>query len=198
MHVCLAFPPRRRGRLTPAASLAISIAVTAGAVASDARILHAHGGPPFTIVSDRIVGPYTISVLADPDTTDDGSPGGQFWVVLAPAPQSGPLPSSTRVNVSITPIDRQGGTLTGRAEPVDGDVTRQFVALSIDHEGRFRVRVAVEGPLGPAEVEADVDATYDERPPPIILALYLVPFLFVGFVGLKRLMARRTGQTRST
>jgi hypothetical protein len=47
--------------------------------------LSAHDGPPFPIVSDRVAGPYLISVWTDPDTTDDGSPGGQFWVMLRQA-----------------------------------------------------------------------------------------------------------------
>ena len=48
-------------------------------VACPARLL-AHNGPPFPIVSDQVAGPYLVSIWTDPDTTDDGSPGGQFWV----------------------------------------------------------------------------------------------------------------------
>jgi hypothetical protein len=46
--------------------------------------LRAHAGPPFPIVTDAVRGPYTISIWTDPDATDDGSSGGQFWVVLTP------------------------------------------------------------------------------------------------------------------
>ena len=47
-------------------------------------------------------------------------------------------------------------------------------ALLMDHEGRFAVRAAIEGPLGPAAVDAEVEATYDLRPPPIMLAVYVI------------------------
>ena len=84
----------------------------------------------------------------------------------------------------------------GQTEPVDGEVARQFGALTIDHEGRFGVRVTLAGGLGAAEVETNVDATYDERPPAIILVLYLIPFLFVGFMGLRLLLSRRKSRVR--
>ena len=42
------------------------------------RGLGAHNGPPYPIVSNQISGPYSISVWTDPDTTDDGTPAGQF------------------------------------------------------------------------------------------------------------------------
>ncbi|MGH9333817.1 MAG: hypothetical protein ACRD21_08715, partial [Vicinamibacteria bacterium] len=46
---------------------------------------------------------------------------------------------------------------TGWTEPVGGEVSRRFVALLMGHEGRFGVRVELEGALGRAEVEADVE-----------------------------------------
>ena len=47
----------------------------------------------------------------------------------------------------------------------------------MDHEGPFGVRVTVDGPLGRAAVDSQVDATYDLRPAPGLIALYLVPFV---------------------
>ena len=101
------------------------------------------------------------------------------------------MPSGTRVVLTIKPLDRPDGEQTGRAEPVNADVARQFVALVMDHEGPFRVRVAVDGPLGPAEVEATTDATYDLRPQPILIVLFVLPFVLVGFVWGKLLIRRR-------
>jgi hypothetical protein len=106
------------------------------------------------------------------------------------------VPANTRVTVSITPIDRHGPSLTAPAALVGGDVGRQFAALVLDHEGRFGVRVDVDGPLGQGEVEAQVDATYDLRPRPILIVVYLVPFLLVGFLWVKLLVRRRTGSPR--
>ena len=142
----------------------------------------AHDGPPFPIVSDRIAGPYRVSIWTDPDTTDDGSPGGQFWVRIYQASDGDAAPSGTRSTVAIRPLDRPGDGRTAGGEPVRGDITNQFAALFMDHEGRFAVRVTIDGPLGQAVVEADVDATYDLRPAPYLFFLYLAPFLLVGLL----------------
>src|SRR5690606_38041609 len=126
----------------------------------------------------------------DPDTTDDGAPGGQFWVLLR-QPNGDDPPAGTIPTVSITPADRQGPTRSVRGAPVDDEISRQFAALVMDHEGRFDVRVAIDGPLGPATVTAAVAATYDARPPPTMLVLYLLPFVLVGFLWFRLLMRRR-------
>jgi len=149
----------------------------------------AHTGPPFAIVSNRAIGPYIVSVWTDPDSTDDGSAGGRFWVTLRTA--SGPPAADTRVLVAIAPLDRAGGARSSNAEPVAGDPSNRLAALVMDHEGRFHVRVTIDGPLGPAAVEAEVEATYDQRPPPAMIAIYLLPFVLVGFLWVKLLLRRR-------
>jgi hypothetical protein len=151
----------------------------------------AHNGPPFPIVSDRIAGSYRVSIWTDPDTTDDGAPGGQFWVRLAPASGDAGLPGQTRATVAIRPLDRAGAEQRAMGAPVREDVTNQFAALVMDHEGRFAVQVTVEGPLGAAAVDAEVDATYDLRPAPYLMVVYLVPFLLVGLLWGRQLMKRR-------
>jgi hypothetical protein len=77
---------------------------------------------------------------------------------------------------------------------VAGDATRQFVALVMDHEGRFAVRVTVDGPGGRGQVEGEVAATYDLRPPPGLVVLYLVPFVAVGALWAKVLVSRRAAR----
>ena len=154
-------------------------------------IVRAHSGPPFPILSNRIAGPYDISIWTDPDATDDGSAAGQFWVMLRPADGAGSLPAETHADVSINALDRSAPRVTGRAQPVNHEVSRQFAALVMDHEGRFGVVVTVDGPLGHAEVEANVDATYDLRPAPIMMVVYLMPFVLVGFLWVKLLVRRR-------
>ncbi len=151
----------------------------------------AHSGPPFPIVSSRTAGPYDVSVWTDPDSTDDGSAGGQFWVTVRPSGGTAALPAATRVSVAIRPLDRSGPTNTGSAEPIATDASHRFVRLVMDHEGRFHVRVTIDGPLGPAEVDAEVDATYDLRPPPAMIAVYLIPFVLAGFLWVKLLLKRR-------
>jgi hypothetical protein len=154
-------------------------------------LVSAHSGPPFPIVSKRISGAYEISLWTDPDTTDDGSAAGKFWVMLDPVQQGVALGPATRVKISIRPLDRQGSERTGSAEPSGHEPSRRFVALVMDHEGPYAVRMTIEGPLGPADVEAVVDATYDLRPRPIMVALFLMPFVLVGFLWMKLLLRRR-------
>jgi hypothetical protein len=173
----------RRVRLGAFASALVAVSTAVGA----------HAGPPFAILSDQTVGPYVVSIWTDPDTTDDGSPGGQFWVRLEPAAREDALPPHTRVTVAIRALGRTGPALTSTASPVRGDVTNQFAALVMDHEGRFAVHVAVDGPLGAATVDAEVDATYDLRPAPYLLVLYLVPFVLVGLLWGRLLIRRRAG-----
>jgi hypothetical protein len=150
----------------------------------------AHSGPPFPIVSSRTVGSYEVSVWTDPDSTDDGSAGGQFWVTVRPS-GGGTLPDDTRVDVAIRPHGRSGTTRAGSAAPVATDPSQRFVALVMDHEGTFDVRVTIAGALGSAEVDATVDATYDLRPPAALIAVYLVPFVLVAFLWIKLLLKRR-------
>src|SRR5712671_3550569 len=112
-------------RVLPFVSL-VSFVVTWLLGAAPAIVL-AHSGPPFPIFSERTVGPYSVAVWADPDTTDDGSAAGQFWVLLQPADRSIALPAGTRAEVSVAAADRSGAERTGKTEPVNGAVARQFV-----------------------------------------------------------------------
>jgi hypothetical protein len=153
--------------------------------------LRAHDGPPFPIVSDQAAGPYVVSLWTDPDTTDDGTAGGQFWLMVAPAAAGAVLDAATRGTVVMRPLDRPGAEQTGQTAPVDGDVSRQFVALVMDHEGRFGVRVSVDGPLGTASFEAEVEGTYDARPAPGMLLRYLAPFVLVGGLWMRAMHRRR-------
>lgn len=164
----------------------------AAAVVLAAGSLLAHSGPPFPIVSDQVAGAYKISVWTDPDATDDGSPGGQFWVTISLDGGSAP-PPDTRALVTIRPLDRSGDAHAATTSLVNGDVSRQFAALLMDHEGRFAVRTEISGSRGTAAVDAWVDATYDLRPPPVMLALYLMPFVVVGVLWIKLLRRRRGG-----
>jgi hypothetical protein len=160
--------------------------------------VNAHSGPPFPIVSDRVVGAYTVSIWTDPDATDDQSAAGKFWVTMRPTAKGTLLPESTQVRVSVTPLDRPGSPRAAIAERVHGDVRRQFAALLMDHEGRYGVHVTIDGGLGTANVDAETDATYDLRPRPILTVVFIAPFVLVGFVWgkllIKRKMAARGGR----
>ncbi len=166
-------------------------ALACAGVACCAAVVGAHSGPPFPIVSNQVAGAYRVSVWTDPDTTDNGKPAGQFWVTLEPVDSTATIPEGTVASVTIRPLDRPGPAREGRAAPVDGDVTRQFVALLMDHEGPFSVHVTFDGGLGRTAVDGEVNATYDLRPAPGLIALYLAPFVAVGALWGKALLRRR-------
>jgi hypothetical protein len=174
------------------------LAVAAALIILLARGLDAHSGPPFPIVTNQIAGPYSVSIWTDPDTTDDGTAGGQFWVTLEGAQGDTAVPVGTIASVSIRPLDRSGPSRDGRAAPVAGDARQQFVALVMDHEGPFAVRVDIDGPKGSARIDTQVAATYDLRPSPGLLALYLLPFVAVGALWVKVLLHRRRGARRQS
>ena len=159
-----------------------------------------HSGPPFPIVTDAVRGPYTISIWTDPDATDDGTPAGQFWIVIASSTKGATLSAETRATVSVrpsaAPSPSQTTVQSARTEPVRGDVMNQFGAVLMDQEGPYAVHVDVSGPMGPAAIDTMVDATYDLRPPPYMLVWYLFPFLLAGFLWTRLLLRRRAGLPR--
>jgi hypothetical protein len=168
--------------------------IAALALLAAQALAHAHSGPPFPIVTDAVRGPYTISIWTDPDATDDGSAGGQFWIVLSLSPKATRIPPETRVTVSVRAVTgptQRRGAVSAIAAPVRGDMGNQFAGLVMDHEGPYEVRVMIDGPLGPATIDSRVDATYDLRPPAYMLAWYLVPFLFAGVLWTRLILRRR-------
>lgn len=166
-----------------------SFAACAAGLLLCAAPVRAHDGPPFPILSDRVSGPYLISIWTDPDTTDDGSAGGQFWIRIYRADKT-PPPPGTRAAVSIRPLDRPGSQQTAAASPVREDITNQFAALVMDHEGRFAVHVSVDGPLGATAADATAEATYNVRPPRSLILIFIAPFVLIGLLW-GRLLIRR-------
>jgi hypothetical protein len=151
----------------------------------------AHSGPPYPAVSGQAAGAYTVSVWTDPDTTDDRSPQGKFWVTLEPGKGLQTIDAATRVEVSIQARDRTVARESVQADLVKRDPVTFYAALLMDHEGPFAVHVVVDGPAGRATVDCDVQATYDLRPSRILMILYVAPFLAVAFLWGKLLRARR-------
>ena len=148
----------------------------------------AHSGPPFPIVTDRAAGPYTVSIWTDPDTTNDGTRGGQFWIVLtAGATAVAPI---TRITVTATGDSGQGATQSVDATASGRDGKTYFGALVLDREGPYRIDVEVSGPQGHATIHTTVDATYDLRPSPFAAVLYLLPFVLIGALWIRRLVKR--------
>jgi len=153
--------------------------------------LHAHNGPPFPVVTDKSVGNYVVSLWADPDASDDGDADGQFWVMVNPATRGTPLPGDTVVQISIWPIEQRDAIRTAVAQPDGREAGRRSAAFVIDHEGKYGIKAAIAGSLGPAELDAVVDAEYGTRPQRFLIAVFALPFVLIGFVWIKLLLRRR-------
>jgi hypothetical protein len=171
------------------------VAIALGLLISEP--VSAHDGPPYPIVSNQLLGRYRISVWTDPDTTDDGTAGGQFWVMIDPARTGDSVTADVQAVVTVRPLDRTGTPATARATPVNADRSRQFAALNMNHEGRFAVHVDVESDAGRVSVDSEVQATYDLRPSPLMLLVYLLPFVLVGFLWTTLLVRRRRAHART-
>jgi hypothetical protein len=154
-------------------------------------LLHAHNGPPFPVITDRTVGNYVVSLWADPDATDDGDKDGRFWVVVNPSAKGAPLPSDTVVQIAVWPVERPDAIRTETAQADEREPARRAAAFVIDHEGKYGVKAIIAGSLGPATIDSVVDAEYDARPRPFLIAVFALPFVLIGFVWLKLLVRRR-------
>jgi hypothetical protein len=182
--------------MRPRWGVTVRVLLVCGGLAAAGVNAAAHSGPPYPVVTNRATGPYIASLWTDPDATDNRTAAGKFWVTIAPAAKGAALPPGTRARVSIRALDRQAPALAGTTAPVNQDVSNQFVALLMDHEGPFAVHVAIEGPLGPGALDANVDATYDLRPARFMLALFVMPFVLVGLLWGKLLLKRRQSTRR--
>src|SRR6185503_5161330 len=169
----------RAGRLETLLMLCLAVTI---AIRSSA-VLEAHNGPPFPVVTDRPVGNYIVSLWADPD--------GRFWVVVSPAAKGVSLPADTVVRISVWPAERPDSIHTETAAADGQEISRRAAAFVISREGKYGVKATIAGPLGPADVEAVVDAQYDARPRPLLIAVFALPFVLIGFVWLKLLLRRR-------
>lgn len=160
---------------------------TAAVVLAMAAPVAAHEGPPFPVVVDEEMGPYLVSVWTDPDIGI-----GTVFVVLEPHERGAELPPA-RVSVGVEPVSGRLEEVLYRAEPQEVRVgARHFTEVEMDRGEMFRLRVTVDGPDGAGgEASATVLATPDGTIGPIGLLLYPLPFVAVGFLWLKAVLARR-------
>jgi len=146
----------------------------------------AHAGPPFPIVVDRPVGPWTVSVWTDPDI-------GTGLVFVIPETPEGRRPSApASVRVGARPMDGGLPEAFYEAEPQGRPEDVRYVTkVKFDHGGMWRLRATLDGPQGGGSVAAEVEATPDGVLGPWELGLYLLPFLAVGFLWGKAMLRRR-------
>lgn len=143
--------------------------------------LRAHQGPPFPVLVDKKVGPYTTSVWTDPDVGT-----GTFFVIL----EGHPIVAGTRVRIAVQPVTKRLPEAVYEAEPqVEG---RYLAKIPFDKQEMWRTRVLIDSAQGGGELVTEVEATPDGILGPWGSLVYLVPFLGVGFLWIKAVLRRRS------
>jgi hypothetical protein len=165
----------------------VAIVLLAACALTHASAAAAHSGPPYPTVTDARLDPYVVSVWTDPDTTNDGTAAGRFWIVLSPN-AAGVVPPIT--HATLTATSPAGATAPVDITTADRDGRTHFGALVFDHEGKYRVEVRLTGPAGTVTLDTTVDATYDLRPSPLVAALSILPFALVGILWITAMRRR--------
>lgn len=143
----------------------------------------AHEGPPFPMYVDRALGPYSVSLWADPDV----GTGTFFVLVDAPA---GADADDTEADLYVRPArsSRPEAHWKALREPTRRGL--RFVARPVfDTEEEWDVRLVLSGRRGRGEAAQGVDVTPPDAGP-AGMWLYMLPFLAVGFLWGKALWAR--------
>ncbi len=155
-----------------------------------AGVAQAHVGAPYPVLMEEPVGPYLVSVLADPDVG-----GGTFYILITL--DGAPPPEGTRADVWAEPED---GHLPAAAYPAERQETRygeRFVAeVPFDAEGPWRIRLVVEGPAGEEGATLAGQASFSVRVTPagtgwLATLACLVPFLLLAALWLRGVRRQR-------
>ncbi len=145
----------------------------------------AHEGPPFPLLMDKNLGPYVVSVWADPDVGT-----GNFFIVPE-LPQGGALPNDVKVEVCVRPASGRlnEACYTAVREHLRDRVQYQ-IGVPFDVQENWQVRLVLQSSLGKAEANANVEVT-----PPGLgrweLLLYLLPFIAAGFLWLMAFLRKK-------
>jgi hypothetical protein len=146
----------------------------------------AHEGPPYPLVVDRAVGPYVLSIWADPDVGT-----GTFHVGFDPPIRS--EADEPRVAIEVWPS-------SGRLPPVRYEAELQrdesyLATVEFDREEDWGVKLHVDGARGSGELELEVAVT-----PPGYgrwdLLIYGAPFLLLGGLWAIAAIRRRAQDDR--
>jgi len=151
----------------------------------------AHIGPPYPIMQDRKVGPFTVAVWSNPDVGT-----GSFFVIIDPPP-GGSVPSDMKVQVAVQPVSKRLPEKTYDAwrEKLRNRV--EFKAIvPFDKEETWHVRVMLAGSTGSGEIATNVSVT-----PTLLgrwdLLLFALPFLGVGLLWFKAIATKRENRRRA-
>jgi hypothetical protein len=151
----------------------------------------AHLGPPYPIMQDRKVGPFTVSVWANPDTGI-----GSFFVLIDP-PKGGTVPADLKVQVAVQPVS---GRLPERTYDAWREKLRDRVEFKadvpFDKEEEWRIHIL----LTSSQVTGETDTNVQVTPPGLgrwDLLLFALPFLGVGALWFKAMATKRENRRKA-
>jgi hypothetical protein len=145
----------------------------------------AHNGPPFPIITDQRIGPYTVSLWTHPDLGI-----GTFFVLINPPP-GGVVPKDLKIQIGVQPATGRlpEAVYSAWVEDLHGQVEYKAEA-QFDQQENWKVRLTLASSIGGGEAWSQVVPTpagfgrWD-------LLLYMLPFLGVGFLWITAMAKRR-------
>jgi hypothetical protein len=179
------FPTQSRART------AWHICLVALLVLSSGVPTWAHIGPPYPIMQNRKVGPFTVDVWSNPDVGV-----GSFFVIINRPPGSS-IPSDMKVQVAVKPV-------SGRLPETTYDAWREKLrdrvefkaVVPFDKEEMWHVRILLTSSQVSGETDTDVPVT-----PTLLgrwnLLLFALPFLGVGVLWFKAMATKRENRRRA-
>lgn len=151
----------------------------------------AHIGPPYPIMQNRKIGPFSVDVWSNPDVGV-----GSFFVIINPPP-GGSVPADMKVQVAVQPVSKRlpEATYDAWREKIRDRVEFKTTA-PFDKEEMWHVRVLLSSSLGSGETDTDVPVT-----PTLLgrwdLLLFALPFLGIGFLWFKAVSTKRENRRRA-
>lgn len=155
-------------------------------LALDAPIAWAHIGPPYPIMQNRKVGPFTVEVWSNPDVGT-----GSFFVVVDP-PKGASVPADMKVQVAVQPVSKRLAEATYGAwrEKLKDRVEFKTI-VPFDKEEMWHVRVLLASSTAGGEADTDVSVT-----PTLLgrwdLLIFLLPFLGIALLWFKAVRVKRS------
>ena len=147
----------------------------------------AHEGPPYPIIVDEPTGPVLLSVWTDPDVGT-----GTYHVYLEPLDGKS-LPEACGVQIAVHPVTNRLPTVSYDAEPFRMNSSRyHFLGeVKFDAAEDWLTRISVRCGNEEGAAERVVAVTPPGQGPVLDFVLYLMPFVAVGFLIVRALVARR-------
>jgi hypothetical protein len=168
---------RRSCRLAAVVTVAYLGGSTIGLLVAP-PLLRADGG---TIrLADLVFGEYRVTVFTDPTPVTPDSLDVSFLITES---RGLAVALDAEAWVEVEPLGHEGVAARYEATREQADDPRFYAAkFTLGTEGRWRIRIGVEGPRGQGTGEFEITATYPGlfRQPMVLLVAALLPLILVG------------------